>query len=253
MAIPVQNTVVAVNSWQFLINRVNELANNMTLWTLTTDGNTSYTVPVGNSAITGNFTANTLVVGNSTSNVSVWGSNSFIAANSTAVNSLAVAVSGSVGNSTANVTVNSSALSLSNSSSNLVLTIPTTTQISNTNFFLNANGQYVFINVNANNILQSNTTGTSAQVIDSYLMATYRAASYLVHVEDQVNNNHSSAQLLTMHDNSNAYVTQFATLTTNSAIGSFTATTNSTSVILNFTPNAGFTNCYVRFIRTVIT
>jgi hypothetical protein len=69
MTIEVANTA-SINTFQFLVNRVNELAYAMSANAVTTDSNTA----LGNAAITGAFTANVLIantvrVSNSTSNV----------------------------------------------------------------------------------------------------------------------------------------------------------------------------------------
>ena len=69
MTIEVANTGTT-NTFQFLINRVNELATAMSSNAVTTDSNTA----TGSAAITGTFTANVLIantvrVSNSTSNI----------------------------------------------------------------------------------------------------------------------------------------------------------------------------------------
>jgi hypothetical protein len=69
MTIDISQTT-AINTFQYLINRVNDLANSVSTKVVTTDSNTT----PGNSAITGTFTANVLIantvrVSNATSNV----------------------------------------------------------------------------------------------------------------------------------------------------------------------------------------
>ena len=93
------------------------------------------------------------------------------------------------------------------------------------------------------------TTGTSAQVIDSFPVG-YRTAEYILSVNDNNANKHYASKALIMHDRGNAYISEYATLTSNSAMGSFTATTNSTSVILSFTPVSS--NTTVNFNRILV-
>jgi hypothetical protein len=70
------------NTFQYVFNRVNELANAMSNYTVTTNSNTA----VGNAAISGTFTANVVtslavVVANTTSNVTINVPNSEMIAN----------------------------------------------------------------------------------------------------------------------------------------------------------------------------
>ena len=113
-----------------------------------------------------------------------------------------------------------------------------------------SNGSWVYV---ATAINQTNTSGTSTQVIDSWLLTSFRTADYIVHVKDNVNNNHVSSKLFATHDNTNGYITEYAKIVTNTAIGAFTVSTNSTALILNYTPNAGYTNNSVTYIRTLLT
>lgn len=255
MAIPVQNTALT-NTVDFLINRVNDLANNMTLWTLTTDGNTSSTIPNGNCSVNGSFLAvGQITVGNTTVNAQVFGANSTVVANSVntvklSTNNLTVNTSLTLGNTTVNTVVNSSAFFTGNSTASIILNAPTAAQVSNGQYYHNANGSWSFLQ---GATYQTNTAGTTLQLIDSWLIASFRTADYIVHVEDLNNNNHTSTRLFTIHDNTNGFITEYATLATNSAIGTFSVSTNTTAFLLNFTPNAGFANTTIRYIRTLLT
>ena len=55
------------NTFEYLINRVNDVANAMSTYTVTTDSNTA----AGNAAISGQFWSNTVLVGNSTVNIEI--------------------------------------------------------------------------------------------------------------------------------------------------------------------------------------
>lgn len=71
MTITVANTALT-NTFEYLVNRTNELADAMSTKTVTTDSNTT----TGNAAITGRLSANTISVGNSTVNVVISSPNS---------------------------------------------------------------------------------------------------------------------------------------------------------------------------------
>ena len=253
MALPVQNTILT-NTFQFLLNRVNDLANNMSLWTVTTDGNSSWTTPAGNASITGTWNGNNMFLGNSSGNVVVFGYSSTISANTIATNNFTsktsnVSTSVWVGSSTTNVVINTTAISISNTTSNIQITSPNTVQYSSGSYWLNANGSYVLIPSSIVN--QASTTGTSTQVIDSWLFSTYRAAEYLVEVNDLVNNNHVVSKMLMIYDGSSGWLTEFGTIVTNTVIGWFTVSTNTSSMILNYTPVS--TSTSVRYVRTLVT
>lgn len=81
MTIDISQTT-AINTFQYLINRVNELANAVSTQAVTTESNTA----TGNAAITGTFTANALIsntvtISNTTSNVVITVPNTQIVAN----------------------------------------------------------------------------------------------------------------------------------------------------------------------------
>ena len=253
MALPVQQTTLT-NTVEFLKNRVNDLANNMSLWTVTTDGNSSWTTPAGNASITGTWNGNNMFLGNSTGNVVIAGYSSIIVANTVntvnfATTTANVGTSVWVGNPTTNVIINTTSVSISNTTSNIQIFAPTTVQYTSGSYWLNANGSYVMIPSSIIN--QTTTTGTGIQVIDSWFFANYRAAEYLIDVLDNAHNNHTVSKLLMIYDGTNGWITEFGTIVTNTVIGSFTVTTNASSMILNYTPIS--TSTSVRYVRTLVT
>ena len=104
-------------------------------------------------------------------------------------------------------------------------------------------------------IWQSNvtTTGTTVQVIDSILLSTYKTAEYIISVKDNNANSHYSSKILLTHDIGSAYLTEYAVMQTNNSviIGPFSASVNTTSAILSFTPVSS--NTTVNFNRIAIT
>lgn len=190
MTIEVANTGTT-NTFQFLINRVNELAHAMSSNAVTTSSNTA----TGNAAITGTFTADVLNTN----------------------------------------TVITNTVRVSNSTANVVISIPNTTLIANGNYYLNANGSWGLINP-AITSLSVNTTGTSTQSIDSYSMSVLGGAEYFIRVKDNNANGYHALKVLTFHDGVNAFSTEYGTMVSNTTLGTFEVSTNSTHVILNMTP-----------------
>ena len=247
MAITVANTA-NTNVFSYWLARTNELAYSMSTYAITvgaSGANANYTVPTGNAQIYGTFTANAITVGNSTVNVSIIGSTSTITANAFNINTLLV------GNSTTNATLSSTSLSVSNSTANITITIPTAVQIANGQYYLNANGSYAYASTPYSPITNSQitTSGVSLQVVDSYLMSTYNAAEYLVSVKDNTANNFYTSKIITTHDGNVGYLTEYGVFVTNTSIGTFSASSNATSVILGFTPTSSSTR--IKFTRII--
>jgi hypothetical protein len=190
---------------------------------------------VGSAGVTATFTANAITTNNVTINANL------------SVNAI------SIGNSSINTIANSSILLISNTTANISLTIPTAAQISNGQYYHNANGAWgAFVapyNPATNNSVT--TTGTSAQVIDSYLISTYHAAEYLVNVIDNQTsyNRYTSKIIVSTDGGSNNFITEYAEFG-NNALGVFTVSSNASSIILNYTPASVSTT--VRYVRTII-
>jgi hypothetical protein len=157
------------NSFSYWLNITNQLAAAMSNVAVTTNSNTA----VGNAAISGTFTANTIVA-----------------------NSITIA-----------------------------------------NYPLISNGTYQVSNL-------------SVQIIDYYSMSNNNGAEYLINVKDNNANNHYTTKILTTHDTANAYITEYASITTNTSIGTFSAWTGSNNVLLDFTPISS--NVTIKFVRILI-
>ena len=245
MTIAVANTG-NTNTFDYWRNRTNELAYAMSTYTVTTGGGTA----AGNAAISGTFTANDLTIANS---IFVGGasanllldSSSLYLTNSTSNatlngNYLSVGNNVFVGNSTANVVVNTSTIKLSNSTSNISITIPTASQVGSGDYYFSSGGQWIqipeYIPINFSVTL----SGTSTQTVDSFSKSTYFAGEYLIHALDNNANNKSVSKLIVLHDGggatSNAFITEYAILNSNSAMGVYSAYSNATHIILQYSP-----------------
>jgi hypothetical protein len=153
----------------------------------------------------------------------------------------------SIGNSTVNLAANSTTLFWKNSTVTFIMGSPTATQVSNGQYYYDSAAAWTLLPTQYGNVL---TTGTTTQNIDSWLMASWYAAEYFIDVGDNNANNRTLTKILLTHDSNNSYITEYATVATNSAMGVFETTTNSTVVTLNFTPVS--TNTTVRWARTII-
>lgn len=248
MTVTVANTA-NTNTFDYWRNRTNELAYAMSTYAVTAGGSNT---AVGNAAISGVFTAGSLSlntginIGNSTVNAVVNTSTLFVGNSSVnaTITGQSLTIGGSiyVGNTTSNLVATTTSVKLSNSTSNIAISIPTSTKVSNGQYFLAANGNWTLIEqINPISSVKS-LVGTSTQDVDNFAKASYFAAEYLVYVKDNVANNRSVSKMVVFHDGgtsvSNAFITEYAVMNSNSGLGVFGVYTNATHTILQYTPTS---------------
>jgi hypothetical protein len=91
------------------------------------------------------------------------------------------------------------------------------------------------------------TTTDSSQVVDTYSIAEYRTAKYLVQLEKDSDGKYHATEILLTHNGSNVFMSEYGTITTDSSLGTFDADINSGMVRLLVTP--AFTNVSVKSKR----
>jgi hypothetical protein len=139
-------------------------------------------------------------------------------------------------------------LEVANSTSNVTVSVPSTSQVSNGQYFLNANGSWVQV---VSTVLYTSSvtlSGTTTQTVDSYSLSGLHAAEYMVAIKDELANNYYASKVLTTNDGQNAYMSEWAQMYTNSYMGEFSATANATTLQLQFTPVSN--SVVVNFVRT---
>lgn len=90
--------------------------------------------------------------------------------------------------------------------------------------------------------VNTTTSGTTAQQVDFWDKTAYRAAEYTLTIKDNDANNHQVSRFLVLHDEGDAYYTQYAIVWSNNAQGNFSANANSTHVRVYLTPVSSNTN-----------
>lgn len=105
--------------------------------------------------------------------------------------------------------------------------------------------------VNWTNIVTS-TSGTSAQAIASYPVASFRSAEFIVSVKHGSANAYQVSKILTLHDDGAAYMTEFATLQSNGSLGTFTADINAGNLRLLLTPTIAASNVTISRVAVAI-
>lgn len=98
--------------------------------------------------------------------------------------------------------------------------------------------------------ISTTTTGTSGQVIDSFAIASFRAAKYIVSVKDTTANGYQTSEILLVQDDGNAYITEYAVVQSNGALGVYTADINTGNARLILTPTP--TATAVKIAKTLI-
>jgi hypothetical protein len=78
------------------------------------------------------------------------------------------------------------------------------------------------------------TTATANQLVESVSTSTYRSSKYILQVNSA--SGYQLSELLVIHDGTNSYVTEYATLTTAGTIATFSTNVNSGSLQLLVSP-----------------
>lgn len=92
----------------------------------------------------------------------------------------------------------------------------------------------------------STTTTTSNQIVDSFDSTAYRATKYVIQITNSTN--YAATELMLTHDGSNVFITEYATLNTNTSLGIFSANIDSSTVNLLFSPVNAINT--IKFTRT---
>lgn len=192
--ITVANTA-NTNTWEYWINRTNELAYHLSTAVVTTDATGNNNVTQGNVIITGSFTANSLAIGNS--------------------------------------------------SANLVIAAPNSFQIASGSYFLNANGSFSEIFAGK---FSTNTTLTTAVLIDSFPTSAFSSVEYLIGVRDGSNSNFVSTKLHLLNINSDVLYTEYGKLVSNTDFATFSANVASSNVRIYMT--SSISNTFVDILRS---
>lgn len=212
MTITVANTA-NTNSFYYWLNRTNEIAHALSNYVITTDSNNT----TGNAYVNGTFSASIL-----TANTELRGGNT--TTSNTLTISTNVNVTGTQLTVGSNVVVNASQIFVGNSTSNVVI-----------------NSSSISISQQAIFSLNVEMSNTDSQVIDYFDKTVYRTAEYVVSLRNNAANAHQASKLLLIHNSGDAFVTEYGVISTNTSLGSFSANANATHCRLLFTPTAANT------------
>jgi hypothetical protein len=77
-------------------------------------------------------------------------------------------------------------------------------------------------------------TTTLAQTIDTFPIATYRSAEYLIQIANSTQ--YQVSKILAIHDGTTSYVTEYGIMTTGVSMGVFSTSISAGSLLLQCTP-----------------
>ena len=80
------------------------------------------------------------------------------------------------------------------------------------------------------------TTGTSAQLFDSWALNTWRTGKYVVSIKNNSANGYSASELIVLQDDGDVYLSEYGVIQSNGSLGVWSANANSTAVRLYMTP-----------------
>lgn len=210
MTVTVANTALT-NSFDYWRTRTNEIAYALSNQVVTVSGTVS-----GNAVVNGYFMANNIVA------TTIRGGNLTATGVITVTSNLVVnGVLFTVGNSSINTVINSTSITV-----NGVL-IPT-----------------------VNYTVNTQTAGTSAQLIDTFVVATHRGADYVLTVKDNAANAYQIQKSIVIQDDGSSYLSTYGVIWSNTNLGTFSANSNSTHSRLYFTPTVS--NSQVKGVRTMV-
>lgn len=98
--------------------------------------------------------------------------------------------------------------------------------------------------------LRITTSNTSTQAVDTFALASYRSAKYVVSVTDPVNSKYQVTEILVLQDGTNTYTTEYATLLSNTSLATFTSDISAGNVRLLVTPAVA--NVQINVARTLV-
>ena len=258
------------DTFQNWIDRTNSII--ALLDTEVVTANTAGALTSGNGFVNGHFGANTLVATNikggnvTTNSVLTFQTNTAFSANVLISQQLIVTNSVSLSNTLLVTGLANASGGLNTTTANATTGINvganiniTTSQINVGNSSVNVVVNSSMITVGGSNVVTTSTltnitttgsitlTGTSSQVLDSQTLASIRSSEYLISANNNDANAYQISKILVIHDGTSAYITEYGTMYTNTAVVTISAGANSTHMFVNCTPVSS--NTTVKFTR----
>jgi hypothetical protein len=108
-------------------------------------------------------------------------------------------------------------------------------------------GQGLSVYQSANLVVNS----SAGQVIDTFSNSSFRTVKYVISIKDNNANNYQATEIMLLQSGGNVYVTEYATLISNSSLAQFSANVASGNVNLLYTPGVS-TNSTINIVKTMV-
>ena len=108
-------------------------------------------------------------------------------------------------------------------------------------------GQGLSVYQSANLVVNS----SAGQVIDTFSNSSFRTVKYVISIKDNNANNYQATEIMLLQSGGNVYVTEYATLISNSSLAQFSANVASGNVNLIYTPGTS-TNSTINIVKTMV-
>lgn len=271
MARSVANVSITTDTFAGWLSKTNLLLHELSTEIVTVSTGSSGSNTTGNGSVIGILAANTIGadlvrgggIGNTAniSSLSVGFANSTVSSNVTVAgyttnvtsNSLNITSNTVLGTGTQNVVVSTANLTLSTNT----LSITSTSNVNLTSSVIISGDVTVnnFLTFNSKVNLLAKTTNiyfpapTTSNTVDSFSISEYSGAKYTINVVDDSNaNNKAFTEISVIYGHGNAHMTEYGTIYSNTQFMTFSASANSTHVILS--ANSSEANATFRIFRT---
>ena len=239
MAFALTQIVASTDTFGTWLNLTNQMANLITNDVVTANNEANGAITSGNAYFTGIFSANVLAVPAQIRGGNVQSTNTlYFVSNADFATGNVI----SIGNSTVNAVFAETGVTLSNSTVTFTITKPTAAQYAANVTFLHANGSYVDLDTAES----TTTTGTSAQMVDTWNAADFYSMEYTITVNDNNANNRMLAKVLVLQDEGSVYLNEYAIVESNTAMGSFSANVDTGAIRVYYTPVSSNTTVLIR-------
>ncbi len=271
MAKTVANVSITTDTFSGWVTKTNVLLDALTNEIVTVSSGTSGSNTSGNGSVLGILAANTLstelIRGGAAGNTANVRSLSVGFANSTVSSNVSIAgyttnVSSNSLNITANTTLGNGSQNVAISTANLSISTNTFSIVSTSNISIDASAvmtgdlslnNYVTFDskvrlyAKTSNLTFPNNATTNT--VDTFSISEFTGAKYSINITDNSNaNNKAFTELSVIYGFSNAHMTEYGTIYTDSQFATFSASANSTHVILS--ANTNVSGATFRVFRT---
>lgn len=94
------------------------------------------------------------------------------------------------------------------------------------------------------------STNTDDQILDSFAVSDYRSGKYLISMKNTNNNDYQVTEIMVLHDGTNAYTTEYATLVSSATLAQLSANISGSTVRLFVKPSLA--DNVIKYQRTTI-